>query len=1082
MKNKFFHLIKKIEKLIYIIERLYYLMYRNTANKFNNTNKMNEKRKKEIEARKKAQNEKRGHWLFSFFQKSHSFDTEANIKISMQPENSFNPKNVHNYINPEPSREEELISKKSRGEYIKTSEQIVIDNYTKKKAEAIINDFRIIETQRFNASPQTREGRLKLLLNTLVLKVQKKEIYHVANIYLRLMEDDFKLTPELSSEYKKYLKQMNSIVSELDMIELQFTRFHSQMPPLNQGGFKKFDDWQIQVINNIDNNISTIVNAPTSAGKSVLSAYTTTKGRVMFVVPTDALAWQMSSYIGSILGSNVPIITATYQSSASRDGLIDSINSAEAIIGTPESIFDYVPFIHNNFKWIVFDEIHMIGKSEGSAMEHIAKIFPETSILALSATIGNTDELVDWFQQVCPTKVVSKVTCDKRFFNLQRFYYDNSLDSLINLNPLSLVDEDQIADGSILAKSLQPTPPNTWDLAMKIKDKVDLGELDPNNYFNNINRIELDQANEYFNKLIEYLVNLYKINRDIVMEIINSYKHESLVSNSIDLVKLALILKKEQKTPVIVFQKNTLACLRMAREFAKNLECLEETTYPKLRSERLKMAKKAKRLDKKNKGTSIDDNEYKKSSDKNNKKEKKAFIGLKISKKKYSDKTQNDESKAEPETKQTDDSSQGKTTKIQNEIITVVSEQEPHSDFILNRDQYFSEGMIENWAYELKKFFPSSANFYHYIIKLLWRGVGIYANGLPDPYLRLVQTLACKKQLAIVFSDKSLVFGISMPFRTVVIIRDEKVEDDLDAMMIHQMSGRAGRRGLDKEGNVIFAGYSWNRIKELSISEPPIVSGKLNNIYTIPHAAQLSILSSTNQNWNNISRNLLDKTINEEDYIEFVEGIKSNYEGGWNFGLVKNNINHLHMNWKLRYTEECLIASLLIPYLNRGFSNLDHTQSNNQISLAHFLCRFISTIPAKNDMNILEDPIILSEQPYNQILEQLEELQIELPNLIDNHIFLSIRTNSLIKLQSEDATDELRHKLLEFGNKVIHIQHYCYHSNIVGLSRIMGKLLTRIWWIYHTSSPIMKSINSYDTDEFKNVDELEDSSNSDTNE
>ena len=36
--------------------------------------------------------------------------------------------------------------------------------------------------------------------------------------------------------------------------------------------------------------------------------------------------------------------------------------------------------------------------------------------------------------------------------------------------------------------------------------------------------------------------------RNEISKIINSYKHESLVSNSIDLVKLALILKKEQKT------------------------------------------------------------------------------------------------------------------------------------------------------------------------------------------------------------------------------------------------------------------------------------------------------------------------------------------------------------------------------------------------------------------------------------------------------------------------------------------------------------------------------------------------------
>ncbi len=1019
-----------------------------------------EKRRKEKEEKQKAYNEKKGHWLFSFFQKFHNPDVEANIKISMRPENGFNPKNVHYYINPEPSREEQLVAKKERGEPLKSSEQLVVENYLKKKADAIKNDFKAIETQKFNASPQTREGRLKLLLNTLVLKIQKNETLYVANIYLRLQEEDFKLTPELATEYDKYLKQMEEIVSKLDMVALQFTKFYSQMPPLNQNGFKKFDDWQVQVINYIDKGTSIVVNAPTSAGKSVLSAYTTTKGRVMFVVPTDALAWQMSAYIGNVIGSSVPILTATYQSNPNRDEMIELLNRSEAIVGTAESLVDFLPFIHNTFNWIVFDEIHMIGKPEGSAMEHIAKIFSHVPILALSATIGNTDELVDWFNQLYPQKAITKVICDKRFFNLQRFYYNGETNCLESLNPLALVNESQIADGSILNKSLQPTPPNTWDLVMKMTNTIDLGELEPHKYFEGIKRIELDQANNYFYKLVNLLVKHYQIDRSTVMDIINSYKHESLSSSSVDLIKLAFTLKKEQKTPAIIFQKNTLACLRMAREFAKNLEELETVTYPKLYLERQKIAKAAKRLEKKIKVEK--DNENKKINGKNSKKELKEMIGLKTGKKKRDGESYQNQYIAPQDKK----------------VINVISEQEPHPDFILNKDQYFSEGMIEDWVLDLKKYFPNTGDTYHYMIKLLWRGVGVYAKGLPDPYLRLVQSLSCQKQLAIVFSDQSLVFGVSMPFRTVIIIRDEKLEDDLESMLFHQMCGRAGRRGLDKEGNVVFAGYSWERIKELSISEPPIVTGSSKTIYTIPHANQISKLYDTKQDWTNTCRNFLDKSISEQDCEEFLQGVTSNYSGGWNFAFIPNNINHLHMNWKLRYTDESLLASLLIPYLRRAFEGKDHTQENNQLALAHFLCRFISTSATKNNDHVLENPSILSENPYSQILEQLDDLQIELPKMIDNRIFLSIQQNSIVKSQSEDATDELRHKLLDFGEKIKNIQHFCFYSNILGLSRIMGKLLTRIWWIYHTSSPIMKSIHQYETEEFKNIDEIEDSEQS----
>jgi hypothetical protein len=80
---------------------------------------------------------------------------------------------------------------------------------------------------------------------------------------------------------------------------------------------------------------------------------------------------------------------------------------------------------------------------------------------------------------------------------------------------------------------------------------------------------------------------------------------------------------------------------------------------------------------------------------------------------------------------------------------------------------------------------------------------------------------------------------------------------------------------------------------------------------------------------------------------------------------------------------------------------------------------------------------------------------------VDNKVFLSIQQNSLLQCSTIQETDKLRQRLKQFSNTIKHIQHYCYHSNITCLSKIMGKLLTRIWWIYHTSSPVMKKFNTY---------------------
>ncbi len=1008
------------------------------------------KLQKQREERQKAYKENKGNWEFTFFQKKHDPDQEAKIKLIMKPSNGFNPANIHQYINPEPTREELICAKKARGESLKSAEQIIYDNYTNTRNEAIKEDFAAVNSQGINAKVSTVEGRTKRLLHTLDLMLKKANKEMVANIYLRLKEDQFCLTPELAKEYSKQLGQMEVIVSKLNMIELQFTRFHSQMPPLNLQGFHKLDHWQIQVIGNIDIAKSTIVNAPTSAGKSVLSAYVTTKGRALYVVPTDALAWQMSAYIGGIIGKNVPIITRTYQTNPSRDKIIDILNSAQAIVGTADSIVDYLPFININFSWLVLDEIHMIGKPEGSAMEHIVKVISNTPILALSATIGNTDELVEWFRRISPEQPIGKVVCDKRFFNLQRFYYDSETDELQWLHPLALIDEQQIADGSILTKSLQPTPPNAWDLAMKLMNKYSIGNLDPNIYFANIARIELTHAYNYFTDLISFIVSQYQTEPKGIMEIVNQYKHEALESSSTNLVKLAFKLKSMDKTPAIFIQKNTLACLRMAREFAKNVEAEEDAKYPRLMQDRLKVMKAARRIEKKQKDSNESDLGIKGGS----RKEMKQMLGgVKLKRAGYHDAPVSSASSVE--------------------AIEVTALQEPHIDFIFNHQQCFSESIVEGWVWDLKKYFPNTGEYYHFLIKLLWRGVGVYAKGLPDPYLRLVQTLACQKQLGIVFSDQSLVFGVSMPFRTVVVVRDEKIEDDLDAMLFQQMSGRAGRRGLDKEGNVVFAGYSWARIKELSISEPPTIIGSANSIQTIPHGNKLSEIYKTGQNWENTCANFLDNSYTDEDGMEFVQGVKSNYLDTWKFGYVPEDVNHLYMNWKLRYDEDSLIASLLVPYLNRAFSGKDHVQEANQIELAHFLCRFISTKETSNQSMALEDPEILKSEPYSTISDIIEQCQIDIPKLIDNRMFMSIRQNSIIKSASEDETDELRHNLLEFGEKIKNIQHYCFHKNIAGLSRILGKLLTRIWWIYHTSSPIMKPFGIYETEEFKNVDELE---------
>ncbi len=981
----------------------------------------------------------RGNWEFSFFQKKFIPNEEQAIKTGMRPENSFDPKLIKQYIDPQPSKEEMLVIKKEQGHTLNKSEKIIYDNYMKKKDDAVKEDIEQLQKFGLNAKPTTNEGRTRLLLLTLQNQISKGNSDNICNIFLRLMEDQFVITDDMRKEYAKILTKMEDAVSKRDLVELQFTKLHDQMPPLNTKGFQKFDPWQINVVSNIDDKISTIVSAPTSAGKTVLSGYATTKGRTLIVVPTDALAWQMASYVGGILNADIPIITKTYQSIPKRDLMIERLNTAEAIVGTAQTIVNFLPHLTKGFDWIIFDEIHMIGKQEGKAMEMIAKIYDDVPFLALSATIGNLEELTKWFKSLNPKRNVQNIVCDKRFFNLQRFYYNPQKNEIEALNPLSLVDVDEFSSGSIISKNIQPTPFDTWNLYIKVKAEFDdIGSLDHTRYFDARERIQLSKANQYFNDLIKYMVDNF--DEDKIKRILDSFANTSLSDDEVDLAKLALLMKSGDKTPAIVFQKNTIACLRLVRQFAKTVDELEDEKYPRLRALRMKEQKKARRLDKqKERSVKPDTKGF------DSKKEQKKFLE--------------------------DDGA--------DDDFVPTSLQEPTEDFNFNPDQYFTEGKIEEWVSNLKKYFPSTGEEYHFMIKLLWRGVGVYAQGLPDPYLRLVQNLATKKQLAIVFSDMSLVFGVSMPFRTVVIYRDSLVEDDLDAMLFHQMAGRAGRRGLDKKGNVIFAGYKWERIKELSICAIPRVSGASNLNFVVPQASALAKKSDNGQEWEKVFKNCLNGDA-DDDNMELLEGLKSNYENGWSFA-ISEDVNHLHMMWTLRDSEDPIITSFVIPYLRKGFEGLNPSVEINQVLVAQFLAHFINKYTTDNPDDVLPKCALFEQQSFSNIYSYLDDLQLEIPNNIDGRVWESIKVNRLVKCVTEREADKLRNRLFEFGEKVMAIQHFCFHNKLINLSKLLGKLLTRIWWIYHMSSPIMKPFNHFDEVEYEVASDYEeDSENNDS--
>ncbi|WP_066377132.1 MULTISPECIES: RNA helicase [unclassified Anabaena] len=114
----------------------------------------------------------------------------------------------------------------------------------------------------------------------------------------------------------------------------------------------------------------------------------------------------------------------------------------------------------------------------------------------------------------------------------------------------------------------------------------------------------------------------------------------------------------------------------------------------------------------------------------------------------------------------------------------------------------------------------------------LYRGIAAHHAGILPAWKVLVEELFQQGLIKVVFATETLAAGINMPARTTVISTLSKRTDTghrlLNASEFLQMAGRAGRRGMDKQGHVVTVQTPFEGAKEasyLATSKPdPLVS------------------------------------------------------------------------------------------------------------------------------------------------------------------------------------------------------------------------------------------------------------------
>ena len=125
-------------------------------------------------------------------------------------------------------------------------------------------------------------------------------------------------------------------------------------------------------------------------------------------------------------------------------------------------------------------------------------------------------------------------------------------------------------------------------------------------------------------------------------------------------------------------------------------------------------------------------------------------------------------------------------------------------------------------------------------IEYLIQGVASHHAGLLPAWKNLVEKLFQQGLIKVVFATETLAAGINMPARSTVISSTSKRTDSghrmLTANEFLQMSGRAGRRGMDEVGYVTIVGTSFqspDEVAELVLSNSNPLESRFSPSYSM---------------------------------------------------------------------------------------------------------------------------------------------------------------------------------------------------------------------------------------------------------
>ncbi|CAG0901715.1 unnamed protein product [Darwinula stevensoni] len=615
------------------------------------------------------------------------------------------------------------------------------------------------------------------------------------------------------------------------------------------------DTWQRQMFDAIDKNQSMLIVAPTSSGKTYASYYCMRKvlqmdneSVVVYVAPTKALVNQVAATVYARFHQKVMpagkavlgVFTRDYRENVLNSQILVLVPQTFEILMLSPQMQEWV----SKLKYVIMDEIHCLGEEgSGEVWEQLLLLMP-CPILALSATVKNYKAFHEWMQTIENVKSeidkklnkrrqgpkayqVQLIVHDERNADLEPFLFVISNENqpmLLPINPIGLMTSEEIRRSGI-PLHLVPSPKQILALFDALKKHLPTGstdEVDPEDKFKAQafpTRTEVKEYGQLLLKRLEELAIQHPADVDKALRSLNQdlrivRSRDETVNPIQTQLSLVFHLQEIDGLPALSFIDNRNTVESFARHIAKYFsEGESRAQVPK--EPQVKTPKKPKE---------------------NHRGERKRDRSMTM------------------KGKVRDLQAESRVNLNQRGVPNFFIENKPSSDWTLAAYENVSEEEFEFLSQRLMQPKPVRAEAWRLnernqsqtgnpndskinqnqapnqderknFMAMLIRGVGFHHAGIDNKMRSTVEMLFRKKFLQYVAATGTLALGIHMPCKSVIIAGDSPY---MNVQRFRQMSGRAGRRGFDFVGNVVFTGVSLGRIKSFLLGDLPMLRGNFH--------------------------------------------------------------------------------------------------------------------------------------------------------------------------------------------------------------------------------------------------------------